>query len=108
MRPVILVILAALATACSYNVRSRPKLGWTREEVENALGRPDQRYERASEKDNLEIWAYSIYSRAFDVTSEKIVGAPPKDALGGGIRDDERVRVVFRDGKVVFFESRQP
>lgn len=103
-----LLTLAMLTAAC---VAPRPwikvDVGQTPETVLGSLGRPDKRYSMVSEKGSLEIWAYSAYSRALDVSGERHIGTTPRDVPGGGIRDDERARVVFRDGKVVLVESRE-
>lgn len=106
MRPFILVLLAL--TACSASrPMARVELGQTAADVQVALGKPDKIYSLVSETDNLEIWAYTFYSRPFDVSDERGIGQTPRDIPGGGIRNDERLRVVFRGGKVVVVESRQ-
>jgi hypothetical protein len=100
------ILTLLLLSACASR-SGRVAIGQTPAEVEVALGKPDKRYNRASEKENLDIWAWSAYSGAFDVSSDASIGQTPRDVPGGGIKDDEELRVVFRDGKVVFFESRQ-
>ena len=105
MRHFLLVILAF--AACATPRGGRVELGQTPADVQVALGKPDKVYSLVSETDNLEIWAYSIYRRAFDVSGQPTVGQTPRNVPGGGIRDDERVRVVFRGGKVVLVESRE-
>ena len=102
----VLLLLAAL-TACAAPRAGRVELGQTQADVEVALGKPDKVYSLDSEKDDLEIWAWSVYSRAFDVSGEPNIGQTPRNVPGGGIRDDERARVVFRGGKVVLVERRQ-
>lgn len=105
MRTAFFLLLLTL-TACASR-SGRVVIGQTPAEVEVALGKPDKRYSRATEKENIEIWAWSAYSGPFDVSSDSSIGMPPRDVPGGGIKDDEELRVVFRDGKVVFLESRQ-
>lgn len=106
MRTAFYLLFLTLLAACASRA-GRVTLGQTPAEVEVALGKPDKRFNRASEKENLDIWAWSAYSGPFDVSSDASIAPGPRDVPGGGIKDDEELRVVFRDGKVVFFESRQ-
>jgi hypothetical protein len=100
------VLVLALA-ACAGPRGGRIAVGQTAEQVEAELGKPDKRYARGSEKESLDIWAWDVYRGPFGLNSSPAIGQTPRDVPGGGIKDDEQLRVVFKDGKVVFFESRQ-
>lgn len=107
MRPFLLTLTVLTAACAAPRPWIKLDVGQTPETVLGSLGRPDKRYAMVGEKGSLEIWAYSAYSRAFDVSGERHIGTTPRDVPGGGIRDDERARVVFRDGKVVLVETRE-
>ena len=91
-------------------------VGFTREQVALALGRPDRRYARKYESSVREVWIYGVGSGAPRVGIGFGIGPAGIDAFNGGaatsvdvldpidadaeIDRDEHLRIVFRDGKV--------
>lgn len=91
----------------------RAEVGFTREQVETALGRPERVYSRKTADAEQEIWAYGARGArpsvglGFGVGSGGFGGGV---GLGVGTDDsawrDERERVVFAGGVVVSVEKR--
>jgi hypothetical protein len=87
-------------------------LGFTPAQVFTALGDPDRKYTRTTVQGTTEVWAYRddrpTFSFGFGFGSaggSSAYGA----GLGvttGGDRDDDKLRVIFADGKVTALESR--
>jgi hypothetical protein len=91
----------------------RVDVGFTYEQVELALGRPDMRYTSTSEGGTSETW---VYGGAPSHTGVGVtLGAGNwGSGVGGGITiggspraADERERVIFKDGRVSSFEKRE-
>ena len=87
-------------------------LGFTPAQVYTALGEPDRKYTRTTAQGTTEVWAYRddrpVFSFGFGFGSaggSSAYGA----GLGvttGGDRYDDKLRVIFADGKVTALESR--
>lgn len=87
------------------------EVGYTQAMVLMALGDPDRRYTRTSEKGQSEVWAYRDKGPAFSV-GLGIGGGGGRSSMGGGIgvstagdRDEDKMRVVFEGGKVTATET---
>lgn len=87
------------------------ELGYTPEMVTMALGKPDRTYTRTNEKGSSEIWAYRdkkpTMSFGFGIGGGG-GGTHVGSGIGittGGDRYDDRLRVVFVDGKVSAVET---
>jgi len=95
-------------------------LGYTEDMVYLALGAPDQKRESISEKGKATIWIYNTYYTRFDGTTafdyERRVYFDPflrtyrvyyHPVYAEAYRDDreERIRVVFKDGKAAVIEQ---
>ena len=89
------------------------EVGFTPEQVEMALGRPDRRYDRKTAAAAQDVWAYggSVSPRlglGFGMGSGGVGGGLGVDTgVDTGFGGDERVRVVFQNGVVVSVESRK-
>lgn len=94
-------------------------VGFTREQVSLALGRPDRVYARKTTSAEQEVWAYGSGVTGPGAAPGAGFGPGPGPAgpgfYGGGIGVEadpgidrgERVRVVFQSGVVVAVESRR-
>jgi hypothetical protein len=92
----------------------RADVGFTAEQARMALGRPDRVYTRKTAEAAQEVWAYgggggTRTGLSFGFGSG---GWGSSYGLGVGVgggdeRPDDRVRVVFQDGRVVSVESRE-
>ena len=80
--------------------------GFTMDQVRVALGKADRVYTRQSEQGSFEIWAY--LSKAPSI-SLGIGGGGGNFGAGASIssrqHEDERKRVIFKDGLVVSIET---
>lgn len=90
-------------------------VGFTYEQVELALGRPDMRYSSTSGQGSTETWIYGGGASHGAVGVSVGAGSWGYSGVGGGVTiggspraADERERVIFRDGRVETFEKRQP
>lgn len=95
--------------------QGRVDVGFTADQVRTALGRPDRVYTRKTAEAAQEVWAWgggggprtgvSLGFGSWGYGSGTSVGV----GVGSGGYDypDDRVRVVFQDGKVVSAESRE-
>lgn len=87
------------------------EVGFTQAMVLMALGEPDRRYLRTSEKGQTEVWAYRDKGPAFSI-GLGIGGGGGNTAVGGGIgvstagdREEDKIRVLFEAGKVSATET---
>jgi hypothetical protein len=85
----------------------RAEVGFTREQVELALGRPDRLYVRKTAATDQEVWAYGRSPRP-SLSLGFGVGGGGLFAGGAGLSSDERRedrdRIVFENGAVVSVE----
>ena len=105
------LLLAAAAAGCAtVPPVANVQVGFTPEQVEAALGKPDRIYRRQTADGTLEAWGYMPWWPGFSVVTEPrashgtVVSA---DIPLEPIRRDEDVRVFFKAGKVAAIESRQ-
>lgn len=109
MKRLLLVVAAGALAACATN---RPAgmvaIGDSTEKVQAAYGKPDRHYKRQTAQSNLEAWAYMPYWVGFGTPTEPIGsrGSLSSEIPLEPIRDDEDMRVFFKDGKVVAIEYR--
>ncbi|MEY3775029.1 MAG: hypothetical protein RLZZ129_1809 [Verrucomicrobiota bacterium] len=88
-------------------------IGFTPEQVRVALGDPQKKYRHKSGEGTAEIWAYTRGGTGFSI-GLGLGSARGRSTYGGGVvydtnagaYDDERLRVVFQDGRVAALESR--
>jgi hypothetical protein len=87
-------------------------LGFTMAQVFVALGEPDRKYTRTTAQGTTEVWAYRDDRPTFGfgfgmgaAGGSSAYGAGVGVATGGD-RDDDKLRVIFADGKVAALESR--
>lgn len=87
------------------------EVGYTPAMVIMALGEPDRRYLRTSEKGQTEVWAYRDKGPAFSI-GLGVGGGGGSTAVGGGIgvstagdREEDKIRVLFEAGKVSATET---
>ncbi|ATC62754.1 hypothetical protein CMV30_01540 [Nibricoccus aquaticus] len=87
------------------------EVGYTQAMVLMALGEPDRRYLRTSEKGQTEVWAYRDKGPAFSI-GLGIGGGGGRSNVGGGIgvstagdREEDKIRVLFEGGKVTATET---
>lgn len=87
------------------------EVGYTMPMVVMALGEPDRRYKRTTEKGQSEVWAYRDKGPAFSI-GLGIGGGGGRTGVGGGIgvstagdREEDKIRVVFEGGQVTATET---
>jgi hypothetical protein len=87
-------------------------LGFTPAQVFMALGDPDRKYTRTIAQGTTEVWAYRDDRPTFSF-GLGVGSAGGSSAYGAGVgvttggdRDDDKLRVIFSDGKVTALESR--
>ena len=87
------------------------EVGYTPAMVLMALGEPDRRYLRTTEKGQTEVWAYRDKGPAFSI-GLGIGGGGGRSSVGGGIgvstagdREEDKLRVLFEAGKVSATET---
>jgi hypothetical protein len=87
-------------------------LGFTPAQVFMALGDPDRKYTRTIAQGTTEVWAYRDDRPTFSF-GLGVGSAGGSSAYGAGVgvttggdRDDDKLRVIFADGKVTALESR--
>jgi uncharacterized protein YceK len=86
-------------------------IGFTTAQVLVALGEPDRAYARTTAQGTAEVWAYRDHGPTFSF-GLGIGSAGRSSAYGaglgvttGGDRSDDKLRVIFEDGKVTAIES---
>ncbi|PTY03161.1 hypothetical protein DB347_22020 [Opitutaceae bacterium EW11] len=86
-------------------------LGFTQEMVQMALGEPDRRYTRTTDQGSHEVWAYRDRGPSFSIGLG--VGSGGRtSAVGAGVgvttgdRSDDKLRIVFQNGRVAAIERR--
>ncbi|MDE3083813.1 MAG: hypothetical protein KGJ37_01160 [Verrucomicrobiota bacterium] len=89
----------------------RAGLGFTAEQVRLALGDPDRKYTRTTAQGTSEVWAYENHGPTFGF-GLGLGTASGSSAYGAGVgvttgddRYDDKLRVVFAEGKVVALEQ---
>jgi hypothetical protein len=99
--------------AVQQKVRAKQvELGFTPAQVFVALGDPDRKYTRTTAQGTMEVWAYRddrpVFSFGLGLGS-----AGSSSAYGAGVgvttggdRYDDKLRVIFTDGKVTALEGR--
>ncbi len=85
--------------------------GFTKDMVRIAMGQPDYRFTRTTERMSQEVWVYARGRPGFGVSLGAVSGGFPT-VYGGGLAADshgvdERARVVFEEGKVAAVETRK-
>jgi hypothetical protein len=87
------------------------EVGYSPAMVVMALGEPDRRYRRTTEKGQSEVWAYRDKGPAFSI-GLGVGGGGGHTGVGGGIgvstagdRDEDKIRVVFEADKVSSLET---
>lgn len=88
-------------------------VGFTPAQVLVALGEPQRKYSRSTEQGMSEVWAYTGRGSGFSI-GLGLGSGRGSTAYGGGITydtsrrgsDDERLRILFQDGRVMSLESR--
>jgi predicted small secreted protein len=84
-------------------------VGFSQEMVVMALGEPDRRYTRTAADGTTEVWAYRSKAPALSF-GIGVGGGGGGTAVGGGVgistgdRSDDRLRVLFKDGRVIALE----
>ncbi len=103
----------ALPSGEQANIRQgRIGIGYTPVMVMMALGKPGRVYNRMTDKGSVEVWAYRDKKPSFSF-GMGVGGGGGSTAVGtgvgvttGGDRGDDKMRVVFEEGKVTSIESR--
>ncbi|MBP6507301.1 MAG: hypothetical protein KA257_07020 [Opitutaceae bacterium] len=93
--------------------RGQVDVGFTPPQVLVALGEPQKKYTRTTARGVAEVWAYTGGGGGFSI-GVGVGSARGSGAYGGGVgydsttyrADDERVRVIFADGRVTSVEAR--
>ena len=85
-------------------------IGFTQEQVQVALGDPDRTYSRTDARGTDEVWAYRDHTPVISF-GLGMGSFGRSSAVGGGVgvttggdRYDDKLRVIFADGKVVALE----
>jgi hypothetical protein len=102
----------ALPTETQEKIRAgKVEVGYTPAMVIMALGEPDRRYRRRTEKGETEVWAYRDKGPAFSI-GLGIGGGSGRTGVGGGIgvstagdREEDKIRVLFEGDKVTATET---
>ncbi|MBK9989485.1 MAG: hypothetical protein IPP19_01810 [Verrucomicrobia bacterium] len=88
------------------------EVGFTAEQVTMALGKPDRRYSRTTERGTSDIWAYADSGPAFSFGVGMASGGGGS-MVGTGVgvstgndRYEDKMRVVFEGGRVTAIETR--
>lgn len=86
-------------------------VGFTPEQAQLALGKPDRKFSRTTDKGASEVWAYtkSSPSFSFGVGSGFGLGGGGFGSVGvgtstGGNEPEDKVRLVFENGKISSIE----
>jgi len=86
-------------------------LGFTPAQVFMALGEPDRKYTRTIAQGTTEVWAYRddqptfSFGLGFGSAGRSSAYGAGVGVTTGGDRDDDKLRVIFSDGKVTALES---
>jgi hypothetical protein len=85
------------------------EIGFTQEMTEMALGEPDRRYTRTTDKGTHEVWAYRSKAPSFSFgvgvgSSSGRTATGLGIGVGTGDRSDDRLRLVFEGGKITAIE----
>ncbi len=85
-------------------------IGFTQEQVQVALGDPDRTYSRTDAHGTDEVWAYRDHSPVISF-GLGMASFGRSSAVGGGVgvttggdRYDDKLRVIFSQGRVVALE----
>ena len=88
------------------------EIGFNREMVEVALGKPDRLSSRTTAGGQADVWVYFDKGPNFSIglgvgsyNSSSAVGAGV--TVGDDFRDDEKMRVIFEGGRVTAIEMRK-
>jgi len=88
-------------------------VGFTPEQVHVALGEPQRKYTRKTEAGTAEVWAYAQARSGLSLglgmgswRGGRSYGGGVVYDTSAGRYDDERMRVVFQDGRVTSIEVR--
>lgn len=87
------------------------EVGYTQEMVLMALGEPDRRYSRTTSEGTSEVWAYRDRSPRVSL-GFGVAGGGGGSGIGAGVgissgdQRDDRVRVIFNNGRVSAIERR--
>src|SRR5690606_18046612 len=85
-------------------------VGFTAEQARMALGEPARTYARTTEQGQAEVWAYRSKAPSLSV-GVGVGGGGGSTRVGGGVgvstgdRREDRLRLVFRDGRVIAVEQ---
>lgn len=87
-------------------------VGFTREQVLMALGRPDRAYRREAAGGAEEVWVYREGGGGVGVGAGSLFGGGGAlygggISLGGRAPIEERARVIFKEGAVTAVETRE-
>lgn len=104
----VVILVAALGACATVRPGEKIAVGDTTDKVQSAYGKPDRRYKRQTAQGELEAWGYMPYWIGFGLPAEPIGSRASlsSEIPLEPIRDDEDVRVFFKDGKVVAVEYR--
>lgn len=86
-------------------------IGFTQEMVVMALGEPDRRYSRTTSEGTSEVWAYRDRSPRVSL-GFGIAGGSHSSGVGAGVglssgdHAEDRVRIIFAQGRVTAIERR--
>ncbi len=93
--------------------RGEVAVGFTADMVTMALGEPDRRFTRTTDRGTVEVWAYQKKSPAFSVGlgvggggGGTRVGTGVGVQTGGG--EEDRLRLVLEGGRVTSIEQTVP
>ena len=87
-------------------------LGFTPAQVQMALGDPDRKYTRTDTYGTTEVWAYRdrrsefSFGLGFGSGGGSSAYGAGVDMTTGGDRYDDKLRVIFTDGKVAALERK--
>jgi hypothetical protein len=105
-------VVAAAAGALSACATGRTVgligVGDTPEKVVAQYGKPDRTYKRQTASGDVEAWGYMPFWPGFSIATEPIGsrGSMSPEIPLEPIREDENMRVFFKQGKVVAVEYR--
>lgn len=88
------------------------EMGFSREMVEVALGKPDRVATRTTDHGQAEVWIFADKGPRFSI-GLGVGSARGSSAVGGGVtvgegfRNDEAMRVIFENDRVTAIETRK-
>ncbi len=105
----LIVAVGAVCACATVRPAAKIEIGSIPDQVLVAYGKPDRVYRRLTAQGDLEAWSYMPFWPGFGIPPEPIGsrGSLSSEIPLEPIRDDENVRVFFKDGKVVAVEYRQ-